>query len=455
MIENQRVVMYGGALGQKPRTLDPSASARAYFGAELRTWRERRGLSQGELGRMVHVSGALIGKLEKAQRRPLPDLVSLLDRVLEAEGDLRESCAAAEAQERARRTAGDPRPGPVDELAELTGPTTRLGAHAINPAVGRWVSWAQSQTPNSCRPPAPAPDPTTSVIMDRVRQLRLLDDCNGSHQILEWTLHDLRWARRVLRGLQESGAGSADLQPIQLAVGELAQLAGWIACDSGRHGRAERLWLLGLDAAQAVGDVRLGATIVSCLSYQALWLGETRAAVDLAAAARRGAAGWPGGAFQALLATREARAHAGAGNPNACEQGLAQASTFMAQAGPGDDPEWVYWVTPAVLAADAGRAWLDLGQPRRAADGLTRGLELFGQTQPRNQALHLTSLAAAHLADDQGDAAVAAVDAALDLLPVGDSQRVRERLSGLLPTLRGAGGTGRHAAERIHTVLVA
>ena len=37
-------------MGQLPRTLDPSASARAFFGAHLRSWRERAGLSQADLG---------------------------------------------------------------------------------------------------------------------------------------------------------------------------------------------------------------------------------------------------------------------------------------------------------------------------------------------------------------------------------------------------------------------
>jgi transcriptional regulator with XRE-family HTH domain len=47
-------------MGQLPRTLNPSASALAGFGAQLRSWREDSGLSQAELGRLVHVSGALM-----------------------------------------------------------------------------------------------------------------------------------------------------------------------------------------------------------------------------------------------------------------------------------------------------------------------------------------------------------------------------------------------------------
>jgi transcriptional regulator with XRE-family HTH domain len=440
-------------MGQRPRKLDPTASVRAFFGAELRCWRERRGLSQEDLGGLVHVSGAMIGKLEKAQRRPVPDLVTLLDRALEAEGALREACTAVETQERFAGRTGRSRPE-SDDLSDLLTTATRVETRALLTATAEWRTWAESRIPSD-RPFAPATDPTSTVIAERVRQLRRLDDASSGPQILDWTLHDLRWAQRVLGSLRGAGAGSPTTRDLHRAVSELAQLGGWVACDGGQHGLAERLWLLGLDATRAADDVRLGATIVSCLSYQALWLGDAGPATHLAVDARRGAARWPGGAFQALLATREARAHAGTGDASGCERSLADAGEWMAQSSPGEDPEWVYWVTPAVLAADAGRAWLELGHARRAAVGLTRGLQLFGDTQPRNQALHLTSLAAAYLADSEVDGAVEAVDAAVALLPTSDSRRVRQRLSGLVPGLRRSGETGSRAADRIRSVMVA
>lgn len=73
-------------MANRPRALDPQASPAALFGAELRALRHRRSLSLAAVGRLVHVSGDLIGKIEKADRRPKPDLVTRLDRALEAEG---------------------------------------------------------------------------------------------------------------------------------------------------------------------------------------------------------------------------------------------------------------------------------------------------------------------------------------------------------------------------------
>src|SRR5438067_6268111 len=73
---------------QVPKSLDPSLSARHRFGADLRQWRERRGLSQAALARLVHVSPDLIAKVEKADRRPAHELTETCDRILAANGAL-------------------------------------------------------------------------------------------------------------------------------------------------------------------------------------------------------------------------------------------------------------------------------------------------------------------------------------------------------------------------------
>lgn len=75
-------------MAQQPRTLKPHETPWHFLGAELRSWREHRGLSQARLAREVHVSAALIAKVEKAERRPAADLVLRCDRTLRTEGAL-------------------------------------------------------------------------------------------------------------------------------------------------------------------------------------------------------------------------------------------------------------------------------------------------------------------------------------------------------------------------------
>ncbi|MBT0772139.1 helix-turn-helix domain-containing protein [Kineosporia sp. J2-2] len=80
---------------QPLRDLDPDASRLARFGARLRTYRTQAGLAQSQLGRTVHVSGTLIAKMERAERRPQPDVARRLDEALGAGGELIQLANAA------------------------------------------------------------------------------------------------------------------------------------------------------------------------------------------------------------------------------------------------------------------------------------------------------------------------------------------------------------------------
>jgi ribosome-binding protein aMBF1 (putative translation factor) len=80
---------------QRPRSLNPDASSLAKFGARLRARRMERGWAQAELGRLVHVSGTLIAKMERAERRPQPDVARSLDLALHTDGELARLAADA------------------------------------------------------------------------------------------------------------------------------------------------------------------------------------------------------------------------------------------------------------------------------------------------------------------------------------------------------------------------
>ncbi len=112
-------------MAQRPRQLQPYASADAYFGAQLRSWRIRAGLSQADLARQVHVSGDLIGKIEKAQRRAHPSLAADLDNALAAGGELTRCATALPASTRTRPRTPPPAPEVIPRAEGLTTPRTR------------------------------------------------------------------------------------------------------------------------------------------------------------------------------------------------------------------------------------------------------------------------------------------------------------------------------------------
>ena len=53
-----------------------------------------------------------------------------------------------------------------------------------------------------------------------------------------------------------------------VAIGELAQIVGWVASDAGCHAEAERTYRLGLSAADQARDSTLAGNLLGCLSYQ-------------------------------------------------------------------------------------------------------------------------------------------------------------------------------------------
>jgi transcriptional regulator with XRE-family HTH domain len=68
------------------RELDPGASTLAFFGAELRRHRIAASLSQDDLGRVINFSGALVGRVEMAERMPSQDFAERCDEALSTGG---------------------------------------------------------------------------------------------------------------------------------------------------------------------------------------------------------------------------------------------------------------------------------------------------------------------------------------------------------------------------------
>ncbi|WP_455355533.1 helix-turn-helix domain-containing protein [Streptomyces sp. SYSU K217416] len=70
------------------RELDPGASPLHYFGAELRRLRDAAGLTLDQLGKIVFLTGSMIGQIETATKTPKDEHIPRLDAALGADGAL-------------------------------------------------------------------------------------------------------------------------------------------------------------------------------------------------------------------------------------------------------------------------------------------------------------------------------------------------------------------------------
>lgn len=225
----------------------------------------------------------------------------------------------------------------------------------------------------------------------RVVELRLLDDHVGGDDLAPAVERELRHTNRILG---EASYAEPVGRRLLTASGELAQLAGWTASDAGRFDAAHRLYVGGVDAAEAAGDTALAANLLSSLSYQLANTGAERDALLLARTAAKGATD-AAGTVRALLAERVAWAAARCGEEDAARRALDAVDDAFDDGG-NEDPEWTYWLSRDEIDTMAARVHIQLGRPVEAAALLEPVLSRYPVSSARESALYWAELAEAH-----------------------------------------------------------
>ncbi len=204
---------------------------------------------------------------------------------------------------------------------------------------------------------------------------------------------------------------------------ELGRMAGWASFDAGLHAAAQRYWLGALHAAHAVGDRLLGANILKSMSLQCYDFDQPREALALAQTAHEGAKGATPRAA-AMLALREARAHAAIGDAPACERLLAQADIQFGRAASTDnDPAFLGYFDESEFNAQVGSCYLDLGRPRDADTYLSQTLRLAPTTKIRDRATYVIRRASAQAQLGDIDQAASLMAEAIPLIREAPSER--------------------------------
>lgn len=172
----------------RPRELDPAESPRALYGSELRRLREEAGLSQDRLGEKVFCSGAYIGQLEAAVRKPQLDMSKQLDVIFGTGGLLTRICRLANHSRHADyfEAAADleARAKAIYEFAPALVP----GVLQIEPYVRAFILAAQ---------PTISDEALRTLVSARLERSRLLDD---ETRPLLWTILDENVLRRPIGG---------------------------------------------------------------------------------------------------------------------------------------------------------------------------------------------------------------------------------------------------------------
>jgi len=198
------------------------------------------------------------------------------------------------------------------------------------------------------------------------------------------------------------------------ACGELSQLAGWVAYDSGEHGIAQRYLTQALAYARHAGDHALGAEILAAQAHQALYLSRPGEAIDLARAAQAAALKHGSATLLTECLVTEAHGHAASNDAHACGATLATAERTFDRATQEDNPAWLAYFDEAYLAARMAQCFRDLGEASHAARYARRSLDM-DRRYVRGRAFNLSLLATAYAAQDEPERACNVGRQALDL----------------------------------------
>ncbi|GAB3922728.1 hypothetical protein GCM10029976_011890 [Kribbella albertanoniae] len=398
-------------VAQAPRRLSPQVSVRDAFGAAVRDLRERRGLSQADLGSLVFVSKDQIGKVEKAMRWPTPELIAGLDRELGAAGLLQ----AFEPSLRSQRRVAQPplrRMETTLERAALDWLTTSTGEVRI---LGSGAEVDEEEVE------------TVAQQLTRFRELDHEHGAGRTHQLVSnYAAVDLEHL------LARTPVDEATATTLYSTAAGFWELVGYQSIDLGRDEYARECYLRALELTTAAGDRLYGGYLLSVSSaHLALHGGDVDQTIRMARTGIHGTADIAEptvrSAFEAVLARGEARR----GDEKAATKALLSAEANLASAEPDNAPAWIGYFTPAYLADEMAHSFHDLGHQVLAQEQAGEALSQIASGHVRRLAIDTALMASSLARAGDPEQACAVGRRAVDLAAQTSSARSRSRIDEL------------------------
>lgn len=242
-------------------------------------------------------------------------------------------------------------------------------SHYLDGAVGRGTLTGRLAQPSGA-------DPLVEQVEQNLPLLQQLDDEHGGARHLSYVGAQFR---SVALLLHEGGHSAYATTRLLHALGEVGQLAGWMAFDAGDHGLAQRYFATALRAVHQVNDRPLAAHILADLAFQAASRDHPADAITLGEAAARTSEGSPAGARASVL-SRLAYAYATAGRTTDFDRTRETARELVESSAPdGSEPRWMYYLTGNHLDCQAGYALIQLGRKRRRDGATAQGRRLLNR----------------------------------------------------------------------------
>ncbi|MCX5157061.1 hypothetical protein OG914_24070 [Streptomyces sp. NBC_00291] len=270
------------------------------------------------------------------------------------------------------------------------------------------------------------PSPSTlQALRSSIEDYWRRDDEHGGETLRPAVVGQLRYVEGLLKDRRPT--------PIQHGLygvaAELARLTGWTYFDARQYQQARAYFSESLQLAREIDDHPFMANVLACMSLQATYQDKPADALALVSAAQDQARAGTTPRVRAMLAMREAFAHAALGDRKATHTAISEAHSQFERIHEGDpDPAWVTYFDEPKLIVDTGIAHGRLGEAAIAEPLIADALAREDPANQRGRAFHAFWLARTQLQRGKLDQACHTAMEALVPAAAVSSERVTGHL---------------------------
>jgi tetratricopeptide (TPR) repeat protein len=233
----------------------------------------------------------------------------------------------------------------------------------------------------------------------------------------------------AIEQLLQGAAGATYDELLRVGAG-YAEFAGWLCQDSGDLGGAAVWCDRALEWAQAGGDERMAAFVMTRRAVQSISAGKGTYAVRLAMAAQRGGDRPETIHVRALAAMTEANGHAISGEPSETDRALDVTDALLERESivtDGDPMQGRYCELDLYLKITRAKCHLELGRANDAVEAFDVVLADLPADYHRDRGQYLARLAQAHIMAEQPEPACVAAEESLAIaISTGSGRTITE-----------------------------
>ncbi|MFI9570595.1 helix-turn-helix domain-containing protein [Microbispora rosea] len=441
-------------MGQPRKELTPERSPLHLWGAELRAWRDRRGLSLARMGQLIRYNPSYLARIERGERKPPRELAEAADRKLNASGALTRLWDLIDDKPNAVRRPDDVANlhghvanarQVIAEMPDFHGESEEAGMLVPCRAQdGRIIfvtlprrtflsGMGLGAVAAVTAGPSVAAQPRTLALPDmnpaeHFRQLRtaLIDNDNllGPLRVIPTVESQINAMQQLRQGLR--GADARDLLHVQT---QYAEFCGWLYHDAGDFRSAQYWTDRALEWSYATGHPETTTYILARKSQLAGDMRDAMQAVDLAEAALAQAR--PNSRLGAIAATYAAYGHALSGDATASQRTFEEAHEMLTQLDEDPTSPWGAWMDPSYVEVHRARGLAALGDHKAAAAGFRTAITALPPGYHRDRGVYLARESTAYAGASEPEQAAKVGAEALSIAAATGSARIMTELTRL------------------------